>query len=148
MEHYFASQINARLRLSTPSGEGGKFKVETTTSNVGLDVAFVDAPLNSSLQHYARTTNGKAAVALHETYEGDFEATTSSYFKADLNFLPAADPSGKGRKRATIVQSQRNHFSGNTKWVDTKNPDYGRKTGSSVVVSTSNSPIVLKLLGI
>jgi len=146
--HTTNGQLNARLSLSTPSGEGGKFTVDTTTTNVGLDVTFVNAPLDSVLLHHARTTNGRVTVTLHETYEGEFQAATSKWFKADVKFLPAADPSGKERKRGTLVQSDRNYFSGNTKWVDTKNPDHGKKTGSNVVLSTTNSPITLNLLGI
>jgi hypothetical protein len=148
MDHYLTSKVDARLSLSTPSGEGGKFTVDTTTTNAALDVTFVDAPLDSVLQHHARTTNSRATVTLHETYEGDLEATTSSYFKADLNFLPGADPSGKGRRRVTMTQSNRNHLTANTKWMDAENPDYSRKTAGAVVVSTTNSPITLNLLGI
>jgi hypothetical protein len=146
--HTTNGKVDARLSLTTPSGNGGKFTVDTTTTNSALDVTFVDAPLDSVLQHHARTTNSRATVTLHETFEGDLEATTSNYFKADLKFLPAADPSGKGRKRATMVQSNRNHLTANTKWLETENPDYGRKTAGGVVVSTTNSPITLNLLGI
>ncbi|KAF9479398.1 hypothetical protein BDN70DRAFT_878881 [Pholiota conissans] len=146
--HTTNAHFDARLSLTTPSGELGNFTVDTTTTNSPLRVVFVDAPLDSGLEYSGRSANGKVDVTLHPTYEGNFDMSTSRYFRADLKFLPAPDPSGQGRKRASFYQGDRHRNFGNTKWLENENPVYGPKDNGNVVISTSNSPIVLNILGI
>ncbi|KJA17296.1 hypothetical protein HYPSUDRAFT_70850 [Hypholoma sublateritium FD-334 SS-4] len=134
-------KINARLRLTSSAGEGGNFSVSTITSNSPVFAIVADAPVDSALSFEATTSNGDAHVYLHPTYEGAFDVETSSRFNADLNFLPAADPSGKQRGRASWVQVQKkSHLLGSTSWSD-------KGSSGTVNVHTSNAAAVLDIVG-
>ncbi|KAF9476877.1 hypothetical protein BDN70DRAFT_147824 [Pholiota conissans] len=147
-----ASTMNAhfdgKLSLTTPSGKGGNFSVDTTTTNSRLSVSFLDAPLDSGLKYYAGSTNGRVDVTLHPTYEGDFDILTSTFSKSLVKFFPGPDPSGRGRYRAASVHSDKGSDSGQTIWEDPKKPGHGRKGSGNVFMSTSNAAIVLNIQGL
>ncbi|KIP08995.1 hypothetical protein PHLGIDRAFT_126598 [Phlebiopsis gigantea 11061_1 CR5-6] len=84
---------------------GGSFNIEANTSNARLALDFPTAPVDSVVNVLARTSNMKATINMHPTWEGEFQVTTSNEMVAVYNSHPA-DPSGKGReKRVTAVGS-------------------------------------------
>jgi len=143
--HTSNGNLDARLHLTSSTGSGGKFDITTVTSNSPLLVAFQDAPLDSTITFEAKTSNGRAYAVLHPSYEGNFDIKTSNRFKASLNLLPTADPSGKERKRRTLVQYPKTgHAYGSTSWAG----DGRSETPSGRVnIRTSNSPVTLDILG-
>ena len=101
--------------------------------------------MDSTVTLEGRTSNARAHTVLHPSYEGSFDIATSSWFQASVNLLPAADPSGKDRKRSTLVQHVRaEHTYGSTSWVG----DGRTETPSGKVdLHTSNSAVTLDILG-
>ena len=145
MFEFVSRKINARLHLtSSVRGGSDKFNVSTVTTNNPLFVVVTDAPVDSALFLEARTTNGQAHVHLHPTYEGSFDIETSSQYSGDINFLPAADPSGKEMGRVSWWQPRNtSHVYGSTSWSKTGI----MKNAGNVTVLTSNAAVVLDIVG-
>ncbi|KJA28698.1 hypothetical protein HYPSUDRAFT_61555 [Hypholoma sublateritium FD-334 SS-4] len=137
--------LDATLHLTSSVGSGGKFDISTATSNSPLSVVFQDAPLDSTVAFDGKTSNARAHAVLHPSYEGSFDIMTSNWFQANVNLLPAADPSGKERKRGTVVQHPKmGHAYGSTSWVG----DGGAEAPPGKVdIRTSNSDVILDISG-
>ncbi|KAJ7650782.1 hypothetical protein FB45DRAFT_888785 [Roridomyces roridus] len=134
------SPLEASIRLGEPSGSGGSFSVETTTSNNRLATKVVSTPLDAVLNLQARTSNSPGQVALPVTYEGDLEVYTSN---SAVNIHPsnsgAEDPAGKGRKRVvqTAVITRGRAAKGSVYW------DEANKHRGKVVLRSSNGPATI-----
>ncbi|KAI0696204.1 hypothetical protein C8T65DRAFT_37507 [Cerioporus squamosus] len=135
-------RVDAEVTLATNTSDGtqGKYHVTTRSSNAPLHVAFVDAPVDSALTAIAHTSNSPVHVALHETFEGRFDASTSSWFTPEVRWKPVEDPAGRERKRDVRIDTvKRSHVHGSVYW------DADGEERGSVTVETSNSPIRLDL---
>lgn len=115
-----------------------EFDVTTKTSNSRLDVSFRDAPLDSTLNHRAATSNSPAEVTLHPTFEGHF-SLDSSLFTPVVHEHRVEDPSGKDRKRVIRYRNVRGFVDGDVSWVGN-----GEGKGK-VAVKTSNARVTLNL---
>ncbi|TBU46675.1 hypothetical protein BD309DRAFT_596842 [Dichomitus squalens] len=133
-------RINSQVVLlsNTSDALGGEYQVTAQTSNAHLELEFVDAPVDHVLTASARTSNGRADVALHETYEGSFEVHTSNAGRPIVRSRDVEDPAGRGRKRGVQVQTIRNSAARGKVWWEQENRDRGR-----VSVSTSNGRLQL-----
>jgi len=69
--------IKANLNLISPEDIGSAFSVDACTSNAGLDLTFLSAPVDSVLSVTASTSLGPARVNLHETHKGASNLKTS-----------------------------------------------------------------------
>ncbi|EKM53643.1 uncharacterized protein PHACADRAFT_260108 [Phanerochaete carnosa HHB-10118-sp] len=118
-------------------GQGGDFTVEANTSNVRLSLDFPTAPVDSKLNLLARTSNAKAHVRLHPTYEGRFSLRTSNQV-AFVDNRPITDPSGKNRSRSIALY--------NNKWAYAHGlAVWDGEYMGNVDVKTSNAPAELYL---
>ena len=116
--------------------------MNTRTSNSPLAVAFSEAPVDSVLRFEGHTSNSPAKAVAHRTFEGDFFLRTSSWFPVNLDHDDTVeDPAGKGRKRDfALKRVNKGTSEGTVKWLPAETRELG-----SIVLTTSNSPISLKL---
>ena len=140
IDYRFVRRIASQVVLLSNASDAtsSKYQVTTQTSNALLQLEFVDAPVNHVLTADARTTNGRADVTLHETYEGSFELHTSNAGKPLVHSRGVQDPAGQGRKRGLQVETVRNNAVRGNVWWDQENRSRGR-----VSVSTSNGRLQL-----
>ncbi|RDX48573.1 hypothetical protein OH76DRAFT_1483681 [Lentinus brumalis] len=135
-------RVDAEVTLATNTSDGtqGKYHVTTRSSNAPVRLAFVDAPVDSALTAIAHTSNSPVHVTLHETYEGRFDASTSSWFSPEVRWKPVDDPAGRERKRNVRIDTVKRGQSHGAVYWDADGEERG-----SVVVDTSNSPVRLDL---
>ena len=136
------SHVNTDVTLATNTSDGthGQYHVTTRTSNAPLRLTVLDAPVDSVLTASAHSSNSPVHVTLHETYEGSFDASASSWFHPEVRWKPVEDPAGRGRQRYVQVESdKRSHVRGFAFW------DLESKERGSVTLDTSNSPLRLDL---
>jgi hypothetical protein len=139
MRRHIKSDVN--LIADTDDKTGGAFDVIARTSNSPLSLVFPDSPADHTLKLAAHTSNGRADVRLHSSFEGAFHAKTSSS-SASVSVNDAAeDPKGKGRKRAVSMRQDkyRRDVSGNVTWGE-RDAESGK-----VDVTTSSAPVFLSL---
>ena len=132
-------QIEAR-NLSLSDYLGWRDAGVETRGNSAIDLAFVDAPVDHVLTASARTSNGRAEVAVHETFEGAFDLSTTNAGTPTVHARDGRDPAGHGRKRGHAVRvgpSRRKEVHGNVWWGE-ENKERG-----SVSVGTSNGRVQL-----
>jgi len=143
------SPLEGEISLLQPSSSSslksvGVYHVDAETSNSRLGLAFATAPVGSTLTLNAATSNSPANVALHPTFEGDFDLSTSNWFKAlVVEDEDVQDPSGKDRKRNISYNrvDGQHKVVGKVFWGE----DGNNKADGVVKVQTSNSGVVLKL---
>lgn len=116
--------------------QGGSYSVTANTSNARLALDFPSAPLDSVLKVAGSTTNAKARVQLHPTWEGRFDVRTSGYV-VSVDDRHVEDPSGKGRTRDFQWFGKWEHMQGLATWD-------GQYIGT-VDLRTSNAPVELSL---
>ncbi|KAG2142309.1 uncharacterized protein EDB93DRAFT_613861 [Suillus bovinus] len=133
--------INARVSLTTASGYGGEFGVDTQTANAPFTLTYVNSPVYSQLNSKAKTANAPATVHLHSAFEGSF-SISSSFLGPSLEQHRVEDPTGKGRERHVTTSRSRGNIQGSVRWVDAEHNGGG--TGL-VQVSTTLSPARLIL---
>jgi len=86
--------LEARLSLHNSTDSGiSNFDVTSRTSNGKINVAFLDAPVDSTLAFRASTSNAATEVSLHPTFEGHF-TLQSSLVTPDVREHRVEDPSG------------------------------------------------------
>ena len=138
----FHSPIDSSLALLSSESTKGSYDINTETSNNVLNVHYAAAPLEHTLVHHARTSNGPATISLPRTYEGAFSLRSSnispSVVEADRN---PEDPAGQGRRRWLSIYKVKNVLTGAVYWGSEKKGEKG-----TVDVQTSNSPARLVLL--
>jgi hypothetical protein len=138
------SFIKASLGLhdfTTVQASNPNFEVVTQTENAALDVTFKDAPVDSLLTHTASTSNARAHVSLHPTYEGYFTlSSNSAWINPVVKENEVEDPAGRGRSRSVHFRNVRGFVDGDVAWVSSTP---GRK--GTVDVKTSNARITLDL---
>ncbi|KAF9558107.1 hypothetical protein CPC08DRAFT_724679 [Agrocybe pediades] len=127
------------LLATSKHNTGGSFTVSTTTTNGRLNVDFPASPVDSTLDYNARTSNGYATVSLNPAYEGTFNLYTSNSSPKVEQRRSVEDPSGKKRQRTVHVKN------GPIKHVVSGDVSWGGKAEGKVVVSTSNSALLLKV---
>ncbi|KAI1788344.1 hypothetical protein LXA43DRAFT_1097445 [Ganoderma leucocontextum] len=135
-----SSNGHAKVSLlpSSPDANGGAYHVTTQTSNGAIDLEFVDAPVDHALTASARTSNGRAEVTMHETFEGSFDLWTTNAGTPTVHARDVRDPAGRGRKRGYLVHAnRRNSVRGNVWWGE-ENKERG-----SVSVWTTNGRLRL-----
>lgn len=140
------------MSLTTPSGEGGSFYVQTNTVTDPISISFIDAPLDSVLKCEASSTTSRVDVILHPTYEGSFSASPSFNHKANLQFKYAPDPHGKDKKiYAWSKEDKFNHrMVGFTSWKSNTETLQGqdmRGEYGEITLSSVNAPISLTISG-
>lgn len=139
------SPLKARVHLydlTSSKKISSSFSVTGKTSNSPLNIAFLDAPLDSKLVHRASTSNSPAEVSLHPTFEGQFYLH-SSLFGAVVHERPGVeDPSGKGRERRVRYRTIRGpRAEGSVTWGD----DVDEEKLGNVEVGSSNARVTLNL---
>ncbi|KAF9028430.1 hypothetical protein BDZ89DRAFT_1066083 [Hymenopellis radicata] len=102
--------------------------ISAVSSNGPLSVKIPEAPIDSTLRVYARTSNSPVELDLPSSYEGTVELATSNVRPVVTLSDDLDDPAGKGRTRELV---------GSIFWSE-ENAGRGR-----VVGKTSNSPIWL-----
>lgn len=120
--------ITADVALAFPSSNsrstgknGGPVHVDAATINGAVTVRYVEHPGDVQLWSMVKSTNGRAHVEHAAAYEGEFEVETT-WGSADVKGpLSERDPSGAGRMRQKLVQSNRDelgfrHISGLVWW--------------------------------
>jgi len=118
--------LTSNLTLLSES-TGGKFIVDTHTSNSPLEVLFNDAPVDSVLHFSGKTSNSPAFAKLHPTYEGSFHVQ-SSIFRPRVDVTPdVKDPKGKKRERKVQFSSVGKEVAGTVRWAG---DDESREEGS------------------
>ncbi|KAI0753418.1 hypothetical protein C8Q80DRAFT_1095853 [Daedaleopsis nitida] len=131
---------NISLASNTSDSTKGKYWVSARTANAPLRLAFVDAPVDSTLTLEADTANFPAEVSLHKTFEGKFDISSSMWWTPEVQWHPVEDPAKRERKRQVSVgQVARSHVRGNVAW------DEDGKNRGEVTLKTSNSPVRLFL---
>jgi len=143
------SPLEGEISLLQPSSSSslksvGVYHIDAETSNSRLGLAFATAPVGSTLTLNAATSNSPANVALHPTFEGDFDISTSNWFKAlVVEEQDVQDPSGKERKRNISYKrvDGQHQVVGKVLWGE----DGDNKADGVVKVHTSNSGVVLEL---
>ena len=123
------------------------YRVTAFTFRAPLDVHFADAPPYHTLVTAASTTNARAAVALHEGFEGAFDLRTTDDNTPIVHTRVAVrDPAGLARLRdydydyavdGKAEGRDRDRLRGNVWW------DWERRARGRVRVSTSNAPLEL-----
>jgi len=119
------------------------YHVEAKTSNSPLTINFATAPVGSTLDLDASTSNSPAKVSLHSTYEGIFNLSTSIFRPQVVAAEEVEDPKGKERKRTVTIDRINGHnkVDGKVFWGDEEKSE----AEGVVKVHTSNSPLILKL---
>lgn len=141
---FFFRPLDARIHLHNftsleESGANSNFDVVSRTTNGKLNVAFLDAPVDSKLTFGGTTSNAATDISLHPTFEGHF-SLQSSLVTPDVREHRVEDPSGRGRERVVRFRNARGSASGEVVW--------GRRSEGGkgdVRVHTSNARITLNL---
>lgn len=134
-----ALKADIHLHDRTSRKTSPNFKVSTITTNARLDVAFLEAPLYSTLNHQATTSNAPAEVTMDPTFEGQFSLVSSSYFTPVINQRNVEDPYGKDRHRVVTRRTFRGLISGDVSWGGDAKGD------GKVSVMTSNGRVTLNV---
>lgn len=145
---YPISAVESSIGLTSDKGIGGSFDVATGTSNGPLDIKFPEAPVNSTLKLYGKTSNAGVSVSLNPAYEGSFLLKTSNIFKPRINEdKNVVDPSGKNRKRSlNIKKAKRKVVFGVVFWEEaTEELEEVSKPAGTVYLRTSNANVDLNL---
>ncbi|KAJ6598593.1 hypothetical protein B0H10DRAFT_2231652 [Mycena sp. CBHHK59/15] len=133
------SLLQSKITLEASKKIDPAFDITARTSNAGLDLAVLAAPIDSTVTLHATTSIGRAAVVLPPTYEGSFRAATSLSPISVKVDEKAADPKGEGRTRSVeYVQLRHGMAHGTVAW----SPE--GKTRGAVTVRTSLSPLSLE----
>jgi len=123
----------------------GAFTVVTRTTNSPLDINFSDHAPDGLLKLDAHTSNSPAQVHLHPSFEGTLKLRTSIFAPTVSPDLEVEDPAGRGRTRSVNVSTIGRHsriVHGDVEW---KPEDEALKPDGKVEVSTSNSPLQVRL---
>lgn len=94
--------IKAYSNLTSRTRTNGAFKIDASTTRGKVDIGFLEAPINSSLNVYASTSFNEASVGVHSTFEGKFRLGTLFPWQNVLRSTTGPvvqDPAGKGRPR-------------------------------------------------
>lgn len=94
--------IKAYSNLTSRTRTNGAFKIDASTTRGKVDIGFVEAPVNSSLNVYASTSFNEVSVGVHSTFEGKFRLGTLFPWQNVLRSTTGPvvqDPAGKGRPR-------------------------------------------------
>ncbi|KAM5544973.1 hypothetical protein V8D89_001084 [Ganoderma adspersum] len=146
-------RIDAKIALlSSPphSRTPNVYRVTAFTFRAPLDMHFVDAPPGHALVAAASTTNARAAIALHEAFEGAFDLRSENAGTPPAVHARVGvhDPAGRGRFRdydydydyavdGKAEGRDRDRVQGNVWW------DWERRARGRVRVSTSDAPLEL-----
>ena len=136
------SRIDSEVSLvsNQSSTTGGNFHVAARASNAPLSLTVVDAPLDSMLLLAASTSNSPARVALHKTFQGTFDLSSSAVFRPEVDWSPVNDPAEQDRRRRVRLDTIKgSRVRGGVEWEE------GGEERGKVVVETSNSPLRLVL---
>jgi len=108
----YSSEIDANVTLSSYSSDSapGVFDVTASTAHANVNLNFISAPVDSTLNLKASTASASAYVKLHETYEGSFRLSTALGKAEVVENNGVEDP--KGKKRTRRVSYDRK-----TKWA-------------------------------
>ncbi|KZP13761.1 hypothetical protein FIBSPDRAFT_1049269 [Athelia psychrophila] len=131
--------VHSVVSLLSTRDEEGSYDVTTETSNNVLDVAYDAAPVELTLVHHGRTSNGPVTLTLPRAYEGALALRSSNIAPSVSHDENAEDPTGRGRRRWLSVNRVKNVLSGAVYWGSAK---AGK---GSVDVRTSNAPARLVL---
>ncbi|CAK5279697.1 unnamed protein product [Mycena citricolor] len=140
-------ELDALIKLSTPSGTGGIFPVDVATSNGKLSAKILSAPIDTTLRVNARTSNALAVLELPATYEGTFEVATSNAATAVHQANPdVPDPKcrrrgpscGRSRQLVTRMHSK-GTVAGSVYW------DRENEARGEAVLKSSNGPAAIYL---
>jgi hypothetical protein len=123
----------------------GAFTVVTRTSNSPLDVNFSDHAPDGLLKLDAHTSNSPAKVHLHPSFEGTLKLRTSLFVASVLPEPEVVDPAGRGRTRSVNVSPIGRHSRIVHAEVEWQPEDEALKPDGEVKVSTSNSPLEVRL---
>lgn len=110
--------------------------VEALTTNDHLTLNFPAAPVDSQQTVVAQTSNYKAEVNMHRTFEGKVGVRTTNGV-AGVKDPHRDDPSGRGRDRKLDVRCLRSFCEGQATW-DSEHM-------GAVTVRTTNAAAVLRL---
>lgn len=131
------SSVNLVSKLPpTPYRQGGSFNVEANTSNARLTLDFPVAPIDSVLNIQGGTSNAKALVKLHPTWEGTFGLRTTNRMTHVDNPV-RYDPTGQGRERQVAWFGEYERSDGLATWS-------GKYTGN-INLQSSNEVVELRL---
>jgi hypothetical protein len=123
----------------------GAFTVVTSTSNSPLDVKFLEHAPDGLLKLDVHTSNSPAEVRLHPSFEGTLKLRTSLFAATVSPDLEVEDPAGRGRTRSVNVSTVGRHSRSVYGEVEWKPEDEALKPDGKVEVSTSNSPLYVRL---
>lgn len=138
-------RINSSISLvsTAQNGSGGAYKVSAKSSNGAVSIAFPQAPLNSTQQIDAQTSNGALSVQAHDTFEGEFRLQTSNGFPSlQRDAARMQDPAGLSRGRCVTYTAGRGAIAGSASWG---NPEPDRVYGGGARLKTSNGSVTLVL---
>ncbi|KAF5341679.1 hypothetical protein D9611_001192 [Ephemerocybe angulata] len=142
-------RINARMSLLSTGyeeGKGGKFNLIVSTTNAGVNLTFPQAPVESTMELWAVSSNGGVDVAMHPTYEGSFRLESYEGHQPEIRIGEGdQDPEEKGRTRTvrTTVWAK-DRVLGETFWGEGGEKKDSR---SLALLSTSTGPVVLRFEG-
>ncbi|KAF9243212.1 hypothetical protein BU15DRAFT_72402 [Melanogaster broomeanus] len=139
--HTSNGEIYSEVALTSDSGTGGEFEVDTESSNGSIGLTFTDSPVDSVLKCRAHTSLGKVSVELDSAYEGSYSLQNRLGSMTVEERQGVEDPAGNGRQRKVSVNRRRGLVSGSVNWVDSDGTSSGNK--GSVVVETSLSTVKL-----
>ena len=128
---------NISLVAATKDHSGGKFLVDTFTSNSPLHIRFVDAPVDSILRFAGFTSNSPAVALLHPTYQGDLVVKSTLLGpKVDVN-EEVKDPEGEGRTRTVDLAHVGKEIVGKVYWGSENKDAFGHVMfGSTLLRAT------------
>lgn len=146
-DHLCLRLLSADLSLVSTfeNSTSGAFTVVTRTTNSPLDVNFSDHAPDGLLKLDAHTSNSPAQVHLHPSFEGTLKLRTSIFAPTVSPNLEVEDPAGRGRTRSVNVSTIGRHsriVHGDVEW---KPEDEALKPDGKAEVSTSNSPLQVRL---
>ncbi|CCM02993.1 uncharacterized protein FIBRA_05108 [Fibroporia radiculosa] len=127
---------NISLFSIADNSMGGTFDVDIHTSNSPMNVAFLEAPVDHTLNMKAHTSNSPARATLHKTYEGSFALSSSRFFRPSVHADNSVeDPAGHQRQRTVRTNTIAGSLvKGDVKWIPSeRETEVGR-----VEISTSN----------
>lgn len=129
--------IHSHLSLVSRNTTGGRYEVDALTSNGAVDIAYIVAPLGSTLIHNSRTTNARANVSLHPAYEGSFRFQCSNDLPL-IDHRDTEDPVGHSSRRGLSLVD--NGFIG-----EVHRGGNGDDANGVVAIKTSNALALLCL---
>ncbi|KAF9229869.1 hypothetical protein BU15DRAFT_57784, partial [Melanogaster broomeanus] len=130
-------EIHSKVALTSDSGTGGEFEVDTESSNGGIGLIFTDSPVDSVLKCRAHTSLGKVSVELDSAYEGSYSLQNRLGSMTVEERQGVEDPAGNGRQREVSVNRTRGLVTGSVNWVDSDGTSSGNE--GSVVIETGSS---------